>query len=126
MLAAAMVPGPQAAELLLQRCVVSAERDGDAVQASDIPAAVVSAIGEAIAAADPLADLTFDLTCVACGHDWRAPFDAAQFLWTELDAWAGRTLREVHALASAYGWAERDILSMSAARRGRYLQLIEA
>ena len=125
MLAAASVPGPQAAGLLLRRCVTKAERSGAAVDAGDLPVAAVAVAGEAIGAADPLADLTFDLCCVACSHAWRAPFDTAQFLWGELDAWATRILREVHALAVAYGWAERDILTMSAVRRSRYLQLVE-
>jgi hypothetical protein len=125
MLAAAAGPPSQAAQVLLQRCVVSAERDGAPAAVDGLPESVAVAAGEAIAAADPLADLSFDLTCVACGHVWRAPFDAAQFLWTELDAWAGRALREVHTLAAAYGWSEREILSMSAARRARYRELIE-
>jgi hypothetical protein len=126
MLAAAAAPDSQAAQVLLQRCVVGAERNGKAAPLSELPETVVAAAGEAIAAADPLADLSFELACVACGHGWRAPFDAAQFLWSELDAWAGRTLREVHTLAAAYGWSEREILSMSAARRARYRELVEA
>jgi len=126
MLAAAAAPADAAAAVLLQRCVVRAERGGAPAALGELPDSVVAAAGEAIAAADPLADLAFDLACVACDHRWRAPFDAAQFLWSELDAWAGRTLREVHALASAYGWSERDILSMSAARRARYRELTQA
>jgi len=126
MLAAAAAPPSDAAQVLLQRCVVGAERDGAPTPVSELPERVAAAAGEAISAADPLADVSFDLACVACGHGWRAPFDAAQFLWTELDAWAGRTLREVHALAGAYGWSEREILAMSPARRARYRELIEA
>jgi hypothetical protein len=30
----------------------------------------------------------------------------------------------VHVIASAYGWSERDILAMSAARRRLYLDVI--
>jgi hypothetical protein len=33
-------------------------------------------------------------------------------------------VREVHRMASAYGWREADILAMSAFRRQRYLELI--
>jgi hypothetical protein len=126
MLAAAAAPPGQAAQLLLQRCIVSAACNGSPIAVADLPERVATAAGDAIAAADPLADLSFDLACVVCGHGWRAPFDAAQFLWSELDAWAARTLREVHTLARAYGWSERDILSMSAARRSRYRELVEA
>jgi hypothetical protein len=64
------------------------------------------------------------MDCPACGHQWRALFDVAAFLWREIDAWAKRSLNEVHALASAYGWSQRDILSMSASRRRRYVSMI--
>jgi hypothetical protein len=33
-------------------------------------------------------------------------------------------LEEVHILASAYGWAQSEILSMSAARRRRYVAMV--
>ena len=35
------------------------------------------------------------------------------------------SLRDVHALASQYGWRESDILRMSARRRQFYLEMIE-
>ena len=44
----------------------------------------------------------------------------------EIHAWAKRTLREVHTLASAYGWSEREILSMSAVRRALYLEMVQS
>jgi len=31
----------------------------------------------------------------------------------------------VHALASRYGWTEREILAVAPARRARYLELID-
>ena len=52
------------------------------------------------------------------------PLDVAAFFWTELNAWAVRLLREIHALASAYGWREADILALSPKRRDLYLELI--
>jgi hypothetical protein len=51
-------------------------------------------------------------------------FDVAEFLWREIDAWAKRVLEEVHTLASAYGWAQGEILSLSAARRRRYVSMV--
>jgi hypothetical protein len=64
-----------------------------------------------------------EVLCPACGHTWVERFDPVQFLWTELDAWAARALQDVHALARSYGWRERDILEMSAARRRVYLAM---
>ena len=43
--------------------------------------------------------------------------------WLEIDAWARRTLRDVHALASAYAWSERDVLALSPTRRTLYREL---
>ena len=62
-------------------------------------------------AADPGADTVPALACPGCGHCWIAAFDIGAYFWSGLEAWAERTLIEIHALASAYGWGERDILN---------------
>jgi hypothetical protein len=64
------------------------------------------------------------LTCPDCDARWDAPLDIASFLWSEVQAWALRTLADVHTLARAYGWAEADILALSPPRRQAYLELI--
>jgi hypothetical protein len=110
--------------VLLQRCVQSAQADGVDQSIEALPSSVIEAIASHMAQADPQADLQFDVRCPACDHRWLAAFDAASFTWAELDAWAQRTLREVHALALAYGWSEADILGLSATRRQAYLTLI--
>jgi len=51
-------------------------------------------------------------------------FDIVSFFWSEICVQAKRLLREVHILARAYGWREADILSMSAARRQLYLEMV--
>lgn len=113
-------------DALLERCIVSALRDGAAVARGDLPAAALSRVMEAIAAADPQADIQLELTCPGCGATWTEPFDVVAFLWSEVDAWARRLLRDVHALASAYGWTEPDVLALSARRRAHYLEMIGA
>ena len=110
---------------LLARCVIGATRDGGPAAAEALPAAVIEAVSREMAAADPQADVELALSCPACGHDWRSVFDIAAFLWEELGRWAERTLREIHQLAAAYGWREADILALSPARRGIYLDMIE-
>ena len=47
-------------------------------------------------------------------------------LWAELEAVARRLAMEVHTLASAYGWSESEILSLSDARRRLYLEMVSA
>lgn len=109
---------------LLETCLTSIKKDGETIPANSLPAEVVSAIVEKMGQMDPLADLTLAATCPACGHTWQIVFDIVSYFWSEIQAWAGRLLREVHTLASAYGWREADILAMSAWRRQRYLEMI--
>jgi hypothetical protein len=123
----AAADAPQHAEdVLFARSVRAATFAGTPADPLGIPSDVRALAAERLAAVDPQADLQFALTCAKCGSDWRAPLDIVSFLWAELDAWAGRMLRDVHVLASAYGWAEGDILALSAARRGHYLRLVGA
>jgi hypothetical protein len=90
----------------------------------------VARIGELVLARmaelDPLADATLALSCHACGHRFDYGFDIASFVWNEIEAYAAKTLGDVHAIARSYGWAEADILKMSPARRQAYLDLIGA
>jgi hypothetical protein len=108
---------------LLERCMLDAPSGAGVDTMSP---EIIDSISTAIAEADPLADLELAVVCPACGNRWTASFDIASFLWSELESWALRTLREVHALASAYGWREADILSLSPARRAAYLELVRA
>lgn len=124
---ASLAPGedPETARRrLLARCVLSARREGDELDARDLPPEVLEAVAERMGDADPQGDMRFSLTCPACAHVWQEAFDIGQFLWGELNAWAARTLGEVHRLAKAYGWREADILGMSPLRRQMYLDMV--
>ncbi|MFI5458425.1 MAG: phage baseplate protein [Isosphaerales bacterium] len=111
---------------LFERCLVTARRAGQPAAACDLPDETIDAVAERLAEADPQADVQLDIACPFCGHGWRAVFDIVTFFWSEIEAWACRVLREVHILASAYGWCERDILALTAARRQFYLEMVEA
>jgi hypothetical protein len=112
-----------ARSLLMERCVVAVTRDAQPAAATDLPAEVQQKLAEAVAQADPDADLRLDAPCPACGHHSSAVVDAASFLWAELDAWARGILAEVHLLASTYGWTEPEVLALSPRRRHHYLEL---
>lgn len=84
----------------------------------------VGALATRLREVDSQAEVSVALACPGCGHAWAPLFDIATFLWREIDAWAERTLDDVHALATAYGWRETDILALSAWRRRQYLQRI--
>lgn len=109
---------------LIERCIVKAMHHEQAVQVESLPEDVLQALAEAVLANDPLAEITLALDCSTCKHTWTTMFDIATFFWTELDALAKRLLRDVHTIASAYGWRESDILALSATRRQYYLELI--
>jgi hypothetical protein len=113
-----------ARQVLLARCLLSAERAGEPLRIIDLPAEVVEAVVERMAEADPQADVQIALSCPHCAARWQMPFDIESFFWNEIGAWAERLLNEVHILASSYGWREADILKMTAWRRNFYLGLI--
>lgn len=110
---------------LLQRCVIAARRANTEVAATEVPAEVSTAIAQRMAEADPQADVQLALACPYCQHTWQTPFDIVSYFWSEIHAWAVRLLREVHSLASAYGWCEAEVLALSPWRRQAYLELIE-
>jgi len=119
-----------AAESLLTRCLIQARRKSRTkppvtIESSDLPPALLSAIVEKMEQADPQANVQLNLNCYACGHRWPAIFDIVSYLWSEIDDWARRILREIHLLALAYGWREADILGMSEGRRRLYLEMIQ-
>ena len=89
-----------------------------------------------MALADPLAEIMLHFDCPACGTSFDESLDLAAFLWAEIEGQAKRLCCEVHTLASAYGWSETEILSLSAgaprilprdgARMTGYLQRLAA
>ena len=117
-----------AAMLLLERCRVdgrAAAEDG-AAQATDWTEEDINAVGEKMALADPLAEIMLHFDCPACGASFEESLDLSTFLWAEIEARAQRLLLEVHTLATAYGWSEAEILSLNAARREFYLEMVRA
>ncbi|MCB0165241.1 MAG: phage baseplate protein [Anaerolineae bacterium] len=109
---------------LIARCVIEACREDESIPPNELPAEVLADCARALAACDPQADVLIALTCPDCGRHWEAPFDIGAYLWHELEGWARRTLREIHVLASVYGWTEPEILALSAARRRIYLDMV--
>jgi hypothetical protein len=110
--------------MLLERCLLSVRRNGEEMPVETLPAEIVEAVVETMDQADPQANIRLSLSCSACGHQWQAIFDILTYVWSELDAWAWRILREVHYLASTYGWREHDILNMRPWRRQIYMEMI--
>ena len=109
---------------LLRRCVVSVDRSGKPCVLDDLPQDTLDGLSQQIEQLDPQADIRTTLTCPQCNYQWQVLFDIASYLWTEVNNWAESTLRTVHRLASAYGWSESEILTLSPVRRQLYLAMV--
>ena len=121
----------EARAAMFNRCVTSISTRANkknqkvvSAMAEDLPPEILAKVEEAMAEADPQAEVKLDLTCPSCQRGWLATFDIASFLWAEVSAWAERLLNEVHLLARAYAWSEHDILAMTTARRRYYLSRV--
>jgi hypothetical protein len=114
---AAEIDERAAAQKLLRLC---------GAQEREYSAEELEALGERLAEADPLAETLLEFACAACDQRWQEPLDIAAWLWAEIEAHARRLLHDVHTLAAAYGWTEREILSLSEPRRAVYLDMVQA
>lgn len=108
---------------LMERAVIRAVKDGNNLNADQLPDSIMNTLREKMSDYDPGFEIRLALECPFCGHKWAVCFDILTFLWTEIKKQAQDLLQEVHILAGAYGWSEKDILDMSAARRQYYLDL---
>ena len=111
-------------KFLLKRCLLSARYQDAEVSVEELPIEILDAVATALDTADPQANVQLQPECVQCGHLWQTAFDIEAFFWTEIQAWAARTLREVDTLARAYCWREADILNMSPQRRQFYMKML--
>jgi hypothetical protein len=116
----------QASRVLFARCLVAANSATAEITAGQIPDDVAELALEKAGKADPQAEMEIVLSCAACGQQSAESFDIVSFFWNEIDVWARRILREIHVLASAYGWRESEILELSPLRRQFYLDMAGA
>ena len=112
---------PEAAALwLIERCRTNAAK------AISWTEEEVERVGEKMAEADPLAEIRIALCCPTCGHESNETIEIISFIWSEIEARAKRLVWEVHAIASAYGWTESEVLALSPTRRALYLDMVQA
>ena len=105
---------------LIDRCVIEPRLRGE------LSDDAVETISQAMAKADPQAEIIISLGCPNCGKHWELIFDIAHFFWNEIAAQAQRLVYEIDALARAYGWTEREILALPVQRRRTYLEMLAA
>jgi uncharacterized protein (UPF0212 family) len=103
---------------LLERCIIERSQEGE------LPEEVAAALEAEMERLDPRGDVRLALACPNCSESWNAAFDVTTFFLSELRAAGRRLVQEVHVLAREYGWSERDILQLPAARRYAYIEKI--
>jgi hypothetical protein len=106
---------PDARDVLVSRCVAAGTGALD-------DAALAAAEARLEALAGP-ALTTLRATCPACGAAVAGDLDPPWLLWTRVAAAGPELLRDVAALAAAYGWSEPQVLALSPRRRAAYLEL---
>jgi len=115
--AVAELPGGEAVEALMARCVID---DGGTPLSVAERAAVIAEMDRLA----PQIDLELELNCPECGHSFTTPFDCTSFFFSEIRAQSRHLIREVHYLALHYHWSEAEILNLQRDRRRRYLALL--
>jgi hypothetical protein len=111
---------PDAArDQLLRRCLVPDD-------AGPVSAAVAAGVDAAMEAAAPAGAIDLLVACPDCATTSAAALDVALLLWARVEERASLLMVQVHALATAYGWTEPDVLALSPRRRAAYLELVES
>jgi hypothetical protein len=112
-----------AADLLLRRCVLSVTSNGDVTD--ELPVSLHERVASRMSELDSQAEISVTANCEACGGSFSLIFDAATFLFQELESQFQRLYREVHLLAFHYHWGLKEILNLSARERRKFLGLLD-
>jgi hypothetical protein len=83
-----------------------------------------SIIAEALSTIDPLVAFTVSCVCPACAFPNEVTVDLEDIALTYFKRRQLVLLREIHELASRYGWTDAEILAIPPGRRARYLTMI--
>jgi hypothetical protein len=113
-----------AAHRVLERCVDRVT--GPAGADASLDPSLADALAQRMSELDPQAELRLDVGCPSCGGRIDTLLDIGTFFLAELARSRTSLYQEIHTLACWYHWAESEILSLTAPRRRRYLELIAA
>jgi hypothetical protein len=112
--AVAGLPVAEAAQVLARRCV-----NGAVIPDADVLDRVLDWL-------DPVIDLDLIGVCPECGCRQAIRFSIEHYLLTALRRDRRRLMREIHLIASAYGWSLDEILSLDRQERQALATHIEA
>ena len=111
-----------ARKLLLASCISEAHTEKIIHEALEEPDFMRSAL-RAFEDFQSGSEVVIELHCAECAKAHPVDLDLGRFVWAEVRHAANRLLREVHELATAYGWQEANIIGMSPNRRNAYLEM---
>jgi T4 bacteriophage base plate protein. len=109
---------------ILANCLLEIHCQDEICTTDDLYEEIWVLLNDRMAQEDPQANIRINLSCPSCSYKWDALFDIVSFFWAEINNWAKRIMQEVCLLARAFGWSEKDILSMGSYRRQLYIQMI--
>jgi hypothetical protein len=115
-IAVAALPPEEAEQALLERCLVEAPMGAN----------TRAAVEEAIEEIAPVLDLDLNTACPECGVRQVVHFDMQFYLLRALEQERAHIAREIHRLATAYGWSLQEILSLRRSERRMFVELIES
>lgn len=107
---------------LLEKCVSSPHFPSVEHWPEELKAAVMRKMEEC----DPQADISMNIRCPDCQHNWDVFFDIIRYIWPEIEDWAIRLIQDIYLLAINFGWSENEILALSRFRRNLYISKIYA
>jgi hypothetical protein len=110
---------------LLRRCILQDDGAGHRT-ASDLSGETLDRVEAAMAKVGPTLDLNLPVTCHQCGAVRDGRFDIQHFTLAAFAHEARFLVREIHYLASTYGWSLREILDLTRDDRRAFVRLVAA
>jgi hypothetical protein len=104
---------------------INGNSDIDVSSVAALPASVLKAIEARMEELAPLQTIELNAVCVECEQPFVSDFDVTSFFLAELQQYRRVLEREVHCIAWHYHWPEHEILSLTRAKRRRYIDLIQ-
>lgn len=114
------------ARRLLENCLSElVDPSGRSIAGDGLPRECETALGEAIAALDPIAECRIGVDCPHCATSFDTLLDGFTLLRTAIGD-ANDLYGDVYRMARSYHWSEAEILDLPLKRRRHYLAIVQA
>ncbi len=110
--------------VLLDHSIEKIEYQDRVISLDELPNSIVEKFIKHLSEEDPQAEIKLNYQCANCNVKAQSTFDISNFLWEEIESKAKDIFWEVHTLARAYGWTEKDVLDLSSIRRQHYVEMV--